>query len=479
MAKSITKNSIFYIIYTSLNLIFPFITGVYVSHVLIESLIGEVEAARNIAQYFLILAYLGIPTYGIREIAKARGNKEELSKVFSELVIINIISSTIFSILYLVVILSVPVYRDNLPLYLITGGTVVLNLLNITYLYEGLEEFGFICWRNLIFKIACFVLLVIFVRGNGDYLIYAAITIIGIAGNYLLNVFRARRYVKFTIKNLSFKRHLRPVFYLVVVNLAIEIYTLVDITMLKFLTTNESVAYYSYGSKIYKIFIHLLNSFTMVIVPRLTSYFKNNDKKAFNHLLSKTLTVVLLFAIPAMIGTFFTADYLITAIYGSNYITSAKVLKILSIIFIISPVGYLLGSRVLLVTGKERFMIYPVLIGSIVNIVANYFLIKNFQEMGAAYGSLISELVVACIYILLSRKNIILNDFWKNFIKIIFASIVTTLALVFVKNMGAPLTLSTTIKEIIVAVAIYFGCLLCLREATVKHYINVFKRRLC
>ena len=298
MAKSVTKNSIYYIIYTSLNLIFPFITGVYVSHVLIENLIGEVEAARNIAQYFLILAYLGIPTYGIREIAKAKDNKEELNKVFSELAIINIISSIVFSLLYLATILSVPTYRENITLYVITGGIVVLNLLNITYLFEGLEEFGYICWRNLIFKILCFVLLTVLVKDDGDYLIYAALTIFGIAGNYLFNVFRAHKHVHFTLKNLNFKRHLKPVFFLVVVNLAIEIYTLVDVTMLKFLTTNESVAYYAYGSKIYKIFIHLLNSFTIVIVPRLTSYYKNKNKEEFNVLLSKTLTVLLLLAIP-------------------------------------------------------------------------------------------------------------------------------------------------------------------------------------
>ena len=105
--KSISKNSIYYIIYNLLNIIFPLITGIYVSHVLLSSSIGEVEAARNLAQYFVILAFLGIPTYGLREIAKVRNNKEELSKVFSELTIINAVSTTIFLGIYFVFICSI------------------------------------------------------------------------------------------------------------------------------------------------------------------------------------------------------------------------------------------------------------------------------------------------------------------------------------------------------------------------------------
>ena len=102
--KSISKNTVYYIIYNTLNILFPFITGIYVSHVLMTDLIGQVEYARNIAQYFVILAYLGIPTYGLREIAKARNNREELNKVFSELSIINALSTAVFLSIYFVLI---------------------------------------------------------------------------------------------------------------------------------------------------------------------------------------------------------------------------------------------------------------------------------------------------------------------------------------------------------------------------------------
>lgn len=475
--KSLSKNSIFYIIYTSLNVLFPFITGVYVAHVLFENTIGEVEAARNFVQYFVMLAYLGIPTYGLRQISRARDNREELSKVFSELVIINFVSTVFFSIVYVVMVFSIPTYSSDVPLYLIMGGLIALNALNITWLYEGLEEFSFICVRNLIFKILCFVLLVIFVRKNSDYLMYAVITTIGVAGNYIFNVLHAKRFVFFKFKGLKLMQHLKPILFLTAVNLAIEIYTMVDITMLKLLTDNESVAFYSYGSKIYKIIINIINVFTIVVVPRLAYYYKQKQVNKFNELLTKTLNVILLISIPAIIGVFFTSDYLITAIYGANYIRSSQVLKILSIIFVVSPIGYLLGSRVLLTTGREKLMVIPVAIGAITNVICNYFLITSFKEVGASIASVIGEIVVAVVYISISRKAFKIDRCFKNILKVLIASLVVVVALIAISFSNEP-SLLTTLKQIVVSICLYFAILFVLKEETVFRHthklLNVF-----
>ena len=55
--KSIAKNSIFFLIYNVLNVIFPFVTGIYVARILLPESIGQVAYAQNIAQYFVILAF--------------------------------------------------------------------------------------------------------------------------------------------------------------------------------------------------------------------------------------------------------------------------------------------------------------------------------------------------------------------------------------------------------------------------------------
>lgn len=477
MAKSLAKNSIFYLIYNVLNVLFPFITGIYVARVLLPDVIGQVAYAQNIASYFVIFAFLGIPTYGLREIAKVRNSYGKLSKIYSELCIINFISTIFFLSAYIVLIFSVPSFRENYPLYLITGGAIALNALNNSWLYEGLEEFSFISIRNIVFKLLSFVLLVIFVRGTEDYLIYAAVTVIGTAGNYILNVLHAKKFVKFTMHGLSFRQHMKPIFMLVAVNLAIEIYTLVDTTMLGIFCQDSNVAFYSYGSKINRILLQIVNTFTMVIVPRISYCYKENNFEEFNRLLTKTLKIIVLVAVPMIIGIQFVADFAVCAIYGDVYINSAYVLRILSGVLLISPIGYLLGSRVCLVADREKCMIISVGAGAVANVIGNLILIPQYGEYGAAIASVISEVIVMVIYIIFGHKFFRLQSFIPTMFKIIFSAGVATgylvLCAVFIKTEWI-----RTIAEIIGAVVIYGVCLIITKEPLITGMLGKIKDKL-
>lgn len=59
MQKSLTKNSIYNVIYTIANILFPFATSIYVSRILLPAGVGKVASAQNIVSYFVTLAALG------------------------------------------------------------------------------------------------------------------------------------------------------------------------------------------------------------------------------------------------------------------------------------------------------------------------------------------------------------------------------------------------------------------------------------
>ena len=84
---SIKKNAVLNIIRTLLSIIFPLVTFPYVTRVLGPVGLGKTQFASNFISYFVMFAGLGIGTYGIREIAKKRDDKQELSKVFKEIFI--------------------------------------------------------------------------------------------------------------------------------------------------------------------------------------------------------------------------------------------------------------------------------------------------------------------------------------------------------------------------------------------------------
>jgi len=474
--KSITKNSIYYTVYQVMNVLFPFLTSMYVARILLPSAVGTVAYAFNISTYFSTLAFLGIPTYGLREISKVRNNKNELSKVYSELLIINAISTTCFSIAYIALIFSVSEFRNNLSLYLVTGISIVLNYLNNSWLYEGLEEFRFISIRNIIFKFLSFICLIIFVRQQSDYLIYALITVLGTAGNYILNIAYAPKVVKYNIHGLKLKRHLKSIFALVVVNISIELYSMVDTTMLGAICEKENVAYYTYAQKIVRIFLQVINSFTIVVVPRLALYYKEKKKDDFDNLVSKTFETIIVLATPLVVGIQIIGYNAIILLYGTPFAPSSSVLRLLSLLLIISPIGYLLGSRMLLVTDHENQMIICVGLGAIVNIVGNSILIPKYAEAGAAVASVISEICVMIIYVCFGHSYFNLKVLLSELIKIVFSTIVMAIIVYFV---GLPFSnlLIKIIVQALIGCIVYFGILFITKENMVHEYSYRILRR--
>lgn len=93
--KSISKNAILNIILTLTNIVFPLITFPYISRILNPSGIGAISFFSSIGSYGVLVASLGISTYGIRVIAKNRYHKDKITKIFQELIVINSVMSII------------------------------------------------------------------------------------------------------------------------------------------------------------------------------------------------------------------------------------------------------------------------------------------------------------------------------------------------------------------------------------------------
>ena len=146
--------------------------------------------------------------------------------------------------------------------------------------------------------------------------------------------------------------------------------------------------------------------------------------KGFNSLLSKTLNIIIFLAVPSIVGIWFVTDSFLVSIYGEAYISTSIILKILSFTCLISPIGYLLGSRVCLITNNESKMLAPLIVGAVSNIILNAALIPIYDAAGAAIASVTSELLVALIYILRTRKYIFINIQFREYLRIAFATIV-------------------------------------------------------
>lgn len=132
------KNSIYNVIYTVANILFPFLTSIYVSRILLPVGVGRVASAQNIASYFVTIAALGLPSYGVREFAKVREKEGERNKLFTELLLLNVISTSFAVIGYFILVFANGGFHGEWLLYAACGLAIFFNYLNIDWMYQGL-----------------------------------------------------------------------------------------------------------------------------------------------------------------------------------------------------------------------------------------------------------------------------------------------------------------------------------------------------
>ncbi len=426
MRKSFVKSTVFNVGYKALNVIFPLITSMYVSRILGPEGTGRVAYAQNILSYFLIFASVGIPTYGIKEIARNSSDRIKTSKSFSELFIINSFTTTFCIIVYIILVLLNPTFYSDRLVFFAVGISLFLNYFNIDWFYAGNEEYVYITVRSTIVKVIAIIGLFVFVRTRDDVVKYALVSSVGLSANYLLNIFYVRKRVTFSLRALEFKRHLRPVVILLLTMLATDLYNQIDITMMGSTCTKAEIGYYSYAIKLIRIVTSIATAVSATMLPRLSQFFSNKEKDRFETFTNRVLSAVILLVVPCTIGVVMCSNNIILVLFGAEFQESIPLVRIFSPIILIISISYLCGSIVLTAINKEKYLLYATLVGACINIALNAILIPAYHGKGAAVASVIAECLVFALHYLFSRKYIHYRFFTSDNLKTIIAATIMT-----------------------------------------------------
>lgn len=391
--KSLAKNSLFNALYQVLNLLFPLISSMYVARTLMPEGVGRVAYAQNITSYFVTAAALGIPTVGIRVISLARDDRTKLNKSFSELVLLNAISTAIALSIYAVLILNTPSLKTDILLYIATGTVILFNFINIDWFYKGQEEYVYIVIRSIVTKIISIIALFVFVHTPDDYILYAIISSLAICGNYVFNILRSRNYVTFQLRGLNIAQHIKPVLLVAGSLFLSEIYSKLDTTMLGSMIGDESVGYYSYAHKVLQIGIGFCAAITAAFLPRLSYYYENN-REQFLALVTQGTRITSFLAIPASVGLFLLAPEAVSLLFGPEFLSAAQTLRIFAILIVVFSFGNLLCYQMMLCSGSEKKHVLILACAATTNIILNSILIPRLQHNGAAVASVCTELFI-------------------------------------------------------------------------------------
>jgi len=404
--KSLVKNSLYNVVYRVLSVLYPLVTSTYVAHIILSTGVGKVAYAQNIAQYFILLAPLGLTQYGVKAIAKAKDNKIKECETFSELFVLNAISTTVCVIVYYLLVSNVNFFDEKI-LYYVAGLPIMFNYCNIDWFYQGREEYKYITMRSLFIKVVSIIAIFAFVRDKHDYVNYAIIYSLGMVGNYVLNLINLKKMdIKFIFKGLNIHRHLKDVCILLAASVAIEIYTLLDTTMLGAFCEDAVIGYYTNSVKLARIVISTITAIGGVLLPRLSYYAINGLKKECSDIVSNVASIMLYLSVPCMVGMFLLSDTIIPLLFGASFENAIPTFRIATFLILVLGYSNLFGTQVLVSFDAENKMLISTLCGAITNFVLNLLLIPRYYQNGAIVASVISEILVTWLTFKFAKKYV-------------------------------------------------------------------------
>lgn len=422
MKNSITKNYIYNLAYQILVIILPIITTPYLARTLGPEGTGTYSYTISIVTYFILFGSLGVALYGQREIAFVQDDKVKKTNIFSSIFLLRCITMTISMLLFYILFARTGEYNTYYKILLIE---MFANMIDISWFYQGIEEFKKTATRNIIVKLLSVLFIFLFIKTPNDvakYLeIYVGTTLLG---NVVL-WWNLKKYInKISFRHLELKKHLKSTILLFIPQIAIQIYTVLDKTMIGIILNDMTeVGYYEQSQKIVKILLTIITSLGTVMMPRIAKLYAEGNNEKIKEYMYRTFRFVFLLGFPLIFGLISVSKSFVPLFFGPGYDPVVELINITSLIILFVGFSNVTGSQYLLAIKRQKEFTISVVCGAIINALLNFLLIVKFKAIGAAVATVIAELSVTCVQLYFVRKDFRIMHILKSSVKYLISSI--------------------------------------------------------
>ena len=401
-------------------ILIPLVTTPYISRILGATAIGNYSYTSGIVSYFGLVAATGTVNFAQKKIAVYESDIEKRSILFWEILLFRLLCGVFVLAGYSIFVFNyMPQYR---LLYIIQYFTVFSWLADISWYFQGTENFKITSVRNTIVKLGGTVLIFLFVKEKSDLWLYTLITSsMLLLGNLTMWHYARREIIWPGISQIHILKNTGMIMELFIPVISIQLYTVLDKTMLGTLCNTTEVGYYAQAEKIVKLALTVLNALSAVLLPRIAVLYANKDIEKIREYYRKTLNFIFMLALPMLVGCVLVADEFVPVFFGNGYDEVINLLKLESSLFIILSLGQVFGNF-LIPMNKQRDFTIAVTVAAVVNIVFNYIFIRTMGlgAMGAVMASVIAECVSSGIQFCAIREVLKGKDILQAFVKYLF-----------------------------------------------------------
>lgn len=407
--KNLLKNFTSLSILQLSNYLFPLFILPYVVRVLGPDKYGLVQFAAAFNSYFLILCDYGFGLTGARMISQNRNDHQNLSRIFTSIVIIRLLLFVLSFMLITVVVFSFERFILEWQVFLLSSGIVFGSTLFPLWFFQGLEQMKYITILQIAIRIVSIIFIFILIQSSADYIIFVLINsstqiVIGIAG-VIIAVTKFKIIIYFPRIN-QIVRILKEGWNIFLSSIWINLYTTSNTFILGLLTNDSIVGYYAAADKLRIAFQGVHSTLSLSVFPFVNQLVKESYEKFinFNRMLIK-LGGLGGFIVSLVLFIF--AYDITDLVLGQNFSPSGDLLRIISLLPLIISLSNVFGIQTMLPLGYDKSFNKIIVIAAIIHLPMLFILTTYFMATGVAYSVVLTETIVTVgMFVFLKTKKI-------------------------------------------------------------------------
>ena len=331
----------------------------------------------------------------------------------------------------------------------------------------------------MLIKVISVICILVLVKKAEDFNKYFIIYVLSnFLGNLSLWLYLSKFIKKVKIKELNIFKHIKPTISLFIPQVAIQIYTVLDKTMIGTIVVDKAeVGYYEQAQKIIKLLMTIATSLGIVMMPRIAATYAEGNHKKVKEYMKKSFSFIMLLSFPLMFGIISVASKFVPLFYGAGYEKVVPLICVISPIIILIGLSNVTGNQYLLPTKQQNKYTISVVIGAIVNFIFNLLLISKFKSIGASIATVIAEFAVTTTQFILLKGEISVQDVVKISYKYMIASIIMFIVSIitghFITN-----NIISIICQVVISAISYFMILFLLKDQMIFEGIQMVKNKI-
>lgn len=392
--KKLLQNTMFLYLMRIAVYVFPLLTTPFLTRVLREDNYGIYTWTNAIINYARLFVDFGFVLYGVEIIAKWKDNKEQCGKIVGIIIKFKSILCVLTGGILVVLCLTRRDFREYSLMIFLSYLSVIISVINLDYLFQGLEQMKYITIRVLITKALFTVMVFAFIRSPGKYILIPIFTAIGDAISALL-MLRTMHKIHIKIMWVSFKEGygiFKKSLWFFYSRIFGAVYTYGNLIVIGFVFTKADVAQYNIA---YTLLV-LMQNFVTPIADSLYPYMVRN--KDFEFLKKLILYVEPIILIGCVIA-YFVSPWIIPLVFGAEYVVAPRIFRGMLLMVAIALPEYLMGYPALSAFEKFRESNIAVIIAGCIHIIGLtvLYFTEEISIMNIVYLTFVTECIVTIV----------------------------------------------------------------------------------